>query len=169
MNPGKPAPSAHAVSVRQATSVSDLAAVQVLFRAYAQSIAHRHCFSGFETELASLASLYGPPHGGLLVAHLNGQPAGCCAFRPLPETDHTNACEMKRLYVNPAFRGFGLGHALVEAVMDAARTSGYSCMLLDTLDEMEAARALYEEMGFEEIPPYSPSPIPGAHHLKVML
>lgn len=76
---------------------------------------------------------------------------------------------MKRLYVEPAFRRFGLGHLLVEAVMNAAKISGYSCMLLDTLDEMEVARTLYEEVGFQEVPPYVQSPLPGAHHLKVSL
>lgn len=104
-----------------------------------------------------------------MLACVDGEPAGCCAFRPLPDTDHIDACEMKRLYVRPAFRKLGLGHALVGAVMESARMAGYSCVLLDTLDEMEAARALYEEMGFIEVAPYVHSPIPGAHHLKVEL
>lgn len=95
--------------------------------------------------------------------------AGCCALRPLDETDHVNAAEMKRLYVRPAFRGLGLGRRLTEAVLDAARMAGYSCVLLDTLDDMEAARALYEEMGFFEVPPYYHNPIAGAHYLKVDL
>ena len=77
------------------------------------------------------------------------------------------AAEMKRLYVRQAFRGLGLGRQLTEGILDAARKAGYSCVLLDTLDDMESARALYEDLGFEEIPPYYHNPHAGAHYLKV--
>jgi ribosomal protein S18 acetylase RimI-like enzyme len=86
--------------------------------------------------------------------------------RPLPESDYANACEMKRLYVRRAFRRFGLGRQLAQALMDRAAQAGYSQMLLDTLDDMEAARELYASLGFEEVPPYYFNPIPGAHYLK---
>ena len=85
----------------------------------------------------------------------------------LDTSDYPNAAEMKRLYVRKAFRGFGLGRELAEAMLDCARQAGYACVLLDTLDDMESARALYADLGFEEIPPYYQSPIAGAHYLKV--
>jgi ribosomal protein S18 acetylase RimI-like enzyme len=100
---------------------------------------------------------------------LDGVVAGCCALRPLDSVDDPNAAEMKRLYVRKAFRGFGLGRQLAERCLDAARAAGYACVLLDTLSDMEAARALYEELGFQEIPPYYHNPIAGAHYLKVDL
>mgnify|MGYP003339402574 FL=1 len=103
------------------------------------------------------------------MAWVDGELAGCCALRPLDEVDVVNAAEMKRLYVRPAFRRFGLGRLLAEAVLDAARQKGYSSVLLDTLDDMEAARALYEELGFIEIPPYYHNPIAGSHYLRVDL
>ena len=103
------------------------------------------------------------------MALVEGAYAGCCAMRPLDNSDYPNACEMKRLYVRKAFRGFGLGRQLAEAIMDCARVAGYDCILLDTLDDMESARALYAELGFEEIPPYYHNPIAGAHYLKAML
>ena len=76
---------------------------------------------------------------------------------------------MKRLYVRKAFRGFGLGRQLAEAALEAGTRLGYASVLLDTLDDMESARALYEDLGFEEIPPYYHNPLPGAHYLKVDL
>ena len=103
------------------------------------------------------------------LARVDGEVAGCCALRPLDSADYPNAAEMKRLFVRKAFRGFGLGRQLAEAILDAARQAGYACVLLDTLDDMEAARTLYEDLGFEEIPPYYHNPIPGAHYLKADL
>jgi ribosomal protein S18 acetylase RimI-like enzyme len=76
---------------------------------------------------------------------------------------------MKRLYVRRAFRRFGLGRALAQALMDGASEAGYSVMLLDTLDDMESARELYASLGFEAVPPYYFNPIPGAHYLKAEL
>ena len=100
---------------------------------------------------------------------VHGEVAGCCALRTLPTTDHVNAAEMKRLYVRQAHRRLGLGRQLVESVLDAARVAGYHSVLLDTLDDMESARALYTELGFVEIPPYYHNPLAGAHYLKVVL
>ena len=105
----------------------------------------------------------------LLLATVDGLVAGCCALRPLDGCDYANASEMKRLYVRSAFRGFGLGRELASRTLDLARQAGYSHVLLDTLDDMEAARSLYLELGFEEIPPYYHNPIAGAHYLKVDL
>jgi ribosomal protein S18 acetylase RimI-like enzyme len=76
---------------------------------------------------------------------------------------------MKRLYVRKSSRGLGIGRQLVEAMLEAGRMAGFDAMLLDTLDDMEAARALYHDLGFEEVPPYYHNPIAGAHYLKVML
>lgn len=151
------------------TSADALDATRALFREYADGLGVDLCFQGFEAELAALPGDYAPPQGGLLLAWVDGALAGCGAFRPLPDVDYANACEMKRLYVRPAFRRFGLGRLLAQALIDAALQAGYSAMLLDTLDDMEAARGLYATLGFEEVPPYYFNPIPGAHYLKVDL
>ena len=157
------------VDLLSAETPAQVEAVRGLFREYAASLAIDLCFQNFETELATLPGDYAPPGGALLLALVDGVPAGCVAMRPLPESDHVNACEMKRLYVKPAFRRFGLGRLLTQQLIDAAMQAGHSGMLLDTLDDMEAARGLYTSLGFEEIPPYYFNPIPGAHYLKVDL
>lgn len=140
-----------------------------LFGEYAQSLAVDLTLQGLEQELASLPGDYAVPRGCLYLARVQGSIAGCCALRPLDNCDYPNTAEMKRLYVRKAFRGFGLGRALADAILEAAQRRGYSTVLLDTLDDMEAARALYEELGFAEIPPYYHSPYAGAHYLKVDL
>ncbi len=147
----------------------EIAAVAGIFLEYALALGVDLSFQDFDAELANLPGDYRAPRGALFTALVDGQLAGCCALRPLDSADYPNACEMKRLYVRPAFRGLGLGRQLVEITLDCARAAGYGCVLLDTLTEMEAARALYEDLGFEEIPPYYHNPIAGAHYLKARL
>ena len=147
----------------------DFDAVREIFREYAASLDVDLAFQDFEQELAALPGDYATPRGALLLARVDGQVAGCCALRPLDTADYPNASEMKRLYVRPTYRGLGLGRQLAAAILDAARVSGYDHVLLDTLDDMEAARALYEDLGFEEVPPYYHNPIAGAHYLMATL
>ncbi|WP_286999790.1 MULTISPECIES: GNAT family N-acetyltransferase [Comamonas] len=137
-----------------------------LFREYADSLGLDLAFQNFDDELAHLPGDYASPRGALLLAYVDGALAGCCALRPLDNADIPNAAEMKRLYVRRAFRGFGLGRQLAETILDAARQAGYASVLLDTLDDMEAARNLYADLGFQSIEPYYHNPIPGAHYLK---
>ena len=155
------------IQLLQPASVADWEATRVIFQEYAASLKVDLCFQGFEDELKALPGDYAEPRGALLLAWVDGALAGCCALRPLDGSDYSNAAEMKRLYVRPPFRGLGLGRQLTEGILDAARKSGYSCVLLDTLDDMESARALYEDLGFVEIPPYYHNPYAGAHYLMV--
>ena len=152
-----------------ARSSQELDAARTLFNEYAVQLGVDLGFQGFADELAALPGDYGEPRGTLLLALVDGEVAGCCALRPIDDVDHANAAEMKRLFVRKAFRGFGLGRRLAEAVLEAALRMGYACVLLDTLDDMESARALYEDLGFQEIPPYYHNPLPGAHYLKAQL
>ncbi len=146
-----------------------LDATRQIFREYAGQLGVDLCFQNFDAEVADLPGEYTVPGGALLLATVDGEVAACGALRPLTDVDYANACEMKRLYVRPAFRRFGLGRLLTQALMDRGLQAGYSTLLLDTLDDMEAARGLYSSLGFEEIAPYYFNPIPGAHYLKASL
>jgi putative acetyltransferase len=148
--------------VQPAESVVDLATIALLFREYAGQLGFDLCFQDFESELAGLPGAYAPPMGALLLA-VAGEggaegAAGCVAVRPFAE----GVCEMKRLYLRPVFRGHGVGRALAEAAVQAARARGYRAMRLDTLPAMAEAIALYRSLGFREIEPYRANPIPGA-------
>ena len=113
-----------------------MAAVREIFQEYAEGLGIDLRFQQFDAELAGLPGDYAEPRGALLLATVDGELAGCCALRPLDTADYPNTSEMKRLYVRKAFRGFGLGRLLTEAILDAARQAGYASVLLDTLNEM---------------------------------
>ena len=164
-----PADSAPEITLVRADAAPWIEPAREILREYASSLAVDLCFQNLEAELASLPGEYAAPAGQLLLAFVGDALAGCGGLRALPDADHANACEMKRLYVRPAFRRFGLGRVLAEALLDEARRAGYSAMLLDTLDEMESARELYATLGFVEVAPYYFNPIPGAHYLKAEL
>jgi ribosomal protein S18 acetylase RimI-like enzyme len=157
------------IRVQEADTPALLEAVQELFIEYQQSLGIDLGFQNFAAEVDGLPGEYKMPGGALLVALVDGQPGGCGALRPLPEVDYPNACEMKRLFVKPPFRRYGLGRQLAQQLMDLATRAGYCTLLLDTLDDMEAARGLYASLGFQDIPPYYYNPIAGAHYLKVEL
>lgn len=158
-----------AFTIAQVAQPDTVDAVRALFVEYAQSLDVSLCFQNFDDELANLPGDYATPRGALLICRSGSRYVGCCALRPLDTVDYPNASEMKRLYVQPEFRGSGLGRSLAEAILDAARSAGYSYVLLDTLSDMESARALYEELGFVEVAPYYHNPIAGAHYLMATL
>lgn len=150
-------------------TAEELDATRLIFEEYANQLGIDLGFQNFDAELAGLPGAYAAPRGALLLALVDGEIAGCCALRSLDATDYSSACEMKRLFVRKPFRRFGLGRQLAEVILDAARIAGYRHLLLDTLSDMESARALYADLGFEDIPPYYHNPIAGAHYLKVDL
>jgi GNAT superfamily N-acetyltransferase len=153
------------LTIAQASSASDIATARRLFEEYAASLGTDGCFQGFEQELATLPGSYAPPGGRLLLATHGSDVAGCVALRPLD----VDVCEMKRLYLRPAFHGRGLGRALVKEILREARIAGYRRMRLDTLPTMRAALALYRQLGFREIPPYGSNPIEGTLFLELQL
>jgi ribosomal protein S18 acetylase RimI-like enzyme len=156
-------------SIDKARTSQDYHAAAQLFEAYRASLSISLCFQDFEQEIADLGKAYPSPHGAIFLARDGDVTGGCCAIRPLADVDYANACEMKRLYVKPVFRQLGLGRDLAEAVIEFARDTGYNYLLLDTLDEMETARSLYQDLGFVEVEPYYHNPIAGAHYLMVTL
>jgi ribosomal protein S18 acetylase RimI-like enzyme len=153
------------LTIRDAHQGEELAATRQLFEEYAASLGISLCFQGFDEELAGLPGAYAPPGGRLLLASRGKESAGCVAFRPL----EPGICEMKRLYVRPAFRTGGVGRLLAERVIHEAATAGYHRMRLDSLPTMEAALQLYRRLGFREIAPYTTNPVEGAVFLELQL
>ncbi len=154
------------LKIAQAESAQQIEEARRLFVEYGESLGFSLCFQSFDAELASLPGDYAAPTGRLLLAESDGRPAGCVALHRLED----GVCEMKRLYVRPAFRGKKLGLALANAVIAEARIIGYRHMRLDTIAaSMKDAVAMYRALGFVEIPPYRPNPIASALYMELKL
>ena len=153
------------IEIRRATTLADVEAARLLLRQYGAIPGVGECVVGFAAEIEGLPGRYAEPDGALLLADLDGRSAGCGALRKIAQ----GVCEMKRLYVEPAARGSGLGRALALALIDAGRELGYRAMRLDTLPFMESAIALYRSLGFEPIERYDANSPPDALYFELSL
>jgi GNAT superfamily N-acetyltransferase len=147
----------------QATTEKQVDAARELFKEYAAALEIDMCFQRFDQELQTLPGKYATPDGRLLLAYDNEELIGCIALRKLDE----RTCEMKRLFLRPASRGKGYGRKMINELVEQARMIGYVRMRLDTLPgKMDAAIALYRELGFEAIPAYYDNPLEGVVYLE---
>jgi len=149
------------IRITEARWPADRATVAALFGEYVASLAEDISFQNVDEELATLPGKYARPGGVVLIAWDVAQPAGAIAYRMV----ESGVCEMKRLYVRPAFRGSGLGRELASELIEDARARGYRTMLLDTLASMSSARALYRDLGFVPVAPYYDNPLPGVMYM----
>ena len=151
----------------EASTAEQVEQVRTLFVEYRAELAVEPCFHSFDEEIASLPGSYAPPGGKLLLASVVGQPVGCIGLRPFPLE---GACEMKRLYVRPPFRGDKLGQKLAERIIDEGRKLGYKSMRLDSHPPtMEAAIRMYRRLGFREVSPHPVQPVPGLIYMELLL
>ncbi|MDQ2666827.1 MAG: GNAT family N-acetyltransferase [Gemmatimonadota bacterium] len=136
--------------VREASTDEDIAQVRALVRAHGDA---RASTPGVEYVYADAAGLPGPyvqPHGGLWLAVADSTGIGCVALRPVDE----RSAEVKRMFVDARWRGRGVGRSLLQALITGARERDYSTLRLGTLDDMNAAQALYRSLGFRPIDRY---------------
>lgn len=153
------------LSFAQVESTAQVDVARALFREYEAWLQVDLCFQSFEAELSALPAPYTPPGGALLLALEHGEVTGCGAFRPLS----ADCCELKRMFVRPAFRGKGAGRAMADALLSRARAAGYRLVRLDTFDFMREAVALYQSLGFRRIERYYDNPHPGALFFELAL
>jgi len=152
-------------TIQQAESSEAVNRARELFIEYTAEWQLDLCFQNFEEELAGLPGDYAPPEGRLFLAFVDGELAGCVALRKIEE----GVCEMKRLYVRPAFRKQGIGRALAKRIIEDARAVGYQRMRLDTLARMKEAVTLYESFGFRRIEAYRHNPLEDVVYMELKL
>lgn len=141
----------------------DYDAARELFIEYEEYLPFDLSFQNFQQEAENLPGKYAPPSGRLLLAKIGESAVGCVAFRKIGDS----VCEMKRLFVQPAFQRRGIGRKLAEAIIEEARRCGYKTMKLDAV--LEPAKYLYKSLGFKEIPPYQHVPIDGVVFMELEL
>ena len=150
------------VDIRKARLPRDAKRVRALLEEYVRELGVDLGPQGFFQELGDLAAAY-PPPGGLWLAWRAGAPVGAVALRPLGG----GYAELKRLFVLKEGRGRGLGRALVETALGAARAGGFRGVRLDTLKGMDAAQALYASLGFVPVSAYRANSLRGAQFLEL--
>jgi ribosomal protein S18 acetylase RimI-like enzyme len=148
--------------IREARSPVQLRELRRLLEQFASSIEADLEFQDFKQELAALPGPYGPPDGRLLIWEEDEGVGGCVALCNLGE----GVGELRRLWVSPLFRGRGIGRELIDELLRQARKIGYSKVRLHTLSTMLSARAVYDGLGFYEIPPYTRVPAEGVIFLE---
>lgn len=149
----------------EAATRDDYVVARELFEEYARAIDVDLCFQNFAAELDRLTVMYAPPAGALLLAKAGSDVAGCVGLRKFRD----DICEMKRLYVRPAFRGRHLGRRMAEEIARRAGELGYRTLVLDTLGTMEAAQRLYVSMGFTPATSYYVNPLPNVQYFSLSL
>mgnify|MGYP001212994459 CR=1 FL=1 len=155
----------------EAVGPEAMATAAALFREYSGVLPHGLEYQGFDEELATLPGKYAKPKGCILLAYVGDEAVGCVAMRELASTpgEFGRACEMKRLYTRASARGLGIGRAMCERLLEIARDVGYARMKLDSDEELRAAVALYESLGFRRIPAYNDDPMPGTLWMAIEL
>jgi carbonic anhydrase len=154
-----------AAEIGDVTQLHQVEQVRGLFQSYQAQLPGPFRFP--DSEWQTLPGVYAPPGGALLLATISGQPAGCVGLRPFPLE---GACEMKRLYVDPSFRGYHLGRTLIEEIIRIARNLGYTRMRLDThAATMGAAVELYHRFGFVAVPADPMPKVEGLSYMELRL
>ena len=141
-----------------AETIQDFADGKEFFQQYANSLDFDLGFQGFADELIKIGSQYNKPKGSLLLAYDENIAFACIAIREFAK----DTAELKRMFVQPAYRELKVGHKLLGMAIDTAKELGYKKMLLDTVPGMKAAIQLYHAFGFEEVSSYRFNPVPGA-------
>ena len=143
-----------------------LESIKKLFKDYLGELNEDLCFQSFDREIDNPLYKYSAPTGALFIATYNATPVGCIALQPLQEV---GTCEMKRLYVDPEYRNLKIGEALVNTLLQEAKSLDYTLMKLDTLERLEAAIKLYQKFGFETVNAYYENPLPGVVYMQKKL
>ena len=148
-----------------ANSTQTFADGRNLFREYAQAINYDAGFQNFEAELAALPDKFAPPDGALLLAYYNEMAVGCVAVLKITP----GVAELKRFYVQPAFRQYKIGAQLLERALEQAKELQFQAIRLEVIPTLTKAKELYHSFGFLEIAPYQKVALEGTAYMEKKL
>lgn len=165
---------------QRARLISSMAEVERLLRAGAvevrleppDSAAARWCLEQYFAELSArfdvgfdlarsnpaLPEEMMPPAGFLVIAWLDGAPAGCGALKLVDE----GTGEVKRMWTAPTARGLGIARRVLRSLEARAREAGLTRLRLETNRALTEAQALYRGEGYREVARFNAEPY--AHH-----
>lgn len=153
------------IELVEAKTADDFSAAKILILEYVTWLGIDLSFQNFDHEFNTLSETYSPPNGGLCVVYRNDKPVGVAGIKKFNETE----CEVKRMYVQPASRGLGIGKLLITHCIQIAKRLNYEKVKLDTAGFMKSAIKLYTDSGFIEIPAYRHNPYEEARFFELNL
>lgn len=153
------------ISIKTAVSAPDFLAAKALILEYAEWLGMDLSFQNFDKEMESLQEMYNPLNGALFMGINNGNPVAVAGVRRFAG----KVCEVKRMFVQPASRGLGIGKLLLTECIEKAKSLSYESVKLDTADFMKLAIKLYTDHGFVEIPAYRHNPHEAARYFELVL
>jgi ribosomal protein S18 acetylase RimI-like enzyme len=153
------------IQIKRAIADDEVEAVRKLFCTYANHLQLNLDLEGCDKDFENLPGEYICPKGCLLIAAYKNNPAGCVALRKLDDY----ACEIKRLFVLPKYRGIGIGRQLIKKAIENASKTGYKRIRLDTIASLQEAISLYRSLGFVTIAPDPQDSIKGVIFMELSL
>jgi GNAT superfamily N-acetyltransferase len=93
---------------------------------------------------------FSPPLGLFLVAEVDGRPAGCGGWRSCGD----GVAEVKRMYVEPAFRRRGIAALVLTELERTAAAAGHRQLVLNSGARQPEALELYDRAGYTPVPGY---------------
>ena len=165
-------PTPAAPVLRRLASGDDLGGALRLMAGYVAEIRQK-LFDGYGVKLeeatpdsdllVEISGLLEAPQA-LYVAEIDRQPVGTGGLKQVAP----GVAEVKRMYVDPPFRGRGVARVILERLIDDGRAAGYRALQLETAVWMVEAHALYRSCRFVDAPPHADPEFgcfPGFDHL----
>ncbi len=151
------------IEIKEVKNEADFLAAKKLILEYVQWLGIDLSFQNFDKEIDTLQTTYGEPDGGLFMALRDDKAVGVAGIKRFSNTE----CELKRMYVQPGSRGFGIGKLLLAECIKLAKKLNYGTIKLDTADFMKSAVKLYADNGFVEISAYRYNPYEEARYFEL--
>jgi GNAT superfamily N-acetyltransferase len=146
--------------LRSVTEVPDKGALDDLLRDYYGVIVRKlalagvppnYTAEGLKTSFWPNIDKFLPPSGRLILVHDDaGRLVGCGTLQQV----RADAGEVKRIYVRPEASGHGLGRAIVDARIQAARQLGWRRILVNAIRGNQDMLRIYQSLGFKFIDRY---------------